>query len=166
MIFNLNLLQAADMDDASSKNSVSGFAFYLAEHHYLDNQLALNSLQEANQEKVSYIEYLSRKKLMESTLIAKATSEYYGLPLCDIKALNSELIPAEYLNLQLVRKRQVLPLFIKANVFFVFSDFLRLLFLPVFLREILHKFDQRFHAFSRKGIINRSANAADRAVSF
>lgn len=107
------------MEEVATQNSVSGFAFYLAENRLLDNQVALDTLQEANEKKLSYIEVLTKKKLLDASLIAKATAEYFGLPFCDITAFNPELIPEDFLNMQLVRKRQVLPLFIKNNILYL-----------------------------------------------
>ena len=70
------------MEESVSKNVLSGFANYLAEHNLLDKQSALNALQQANQAKQSYIEYLIQQKLLEESQVARSTAEYFGLPLC------------------------------------------------------------------------------------
>lgn len=108
------------MEEASySKSVLSGFAYHLAEGKILDKQIALNALQQAAQGKESYIEYLVRKKLVEETQMAKATAEYFGLPLCDINAFNTDLISAEYLNIHLVRKRLALPIIQKGGLLYL-----------------------------------------------
>jgi len=101
------------MDDTPQKSSLSGFAYYLSENNLLNKKQALDALQASAKEKISYIDYLSRHKLLDATVVARATSEYFGLPVCDITAFNRDLIPVEFLNIPLTRKRQVLPLFIK-----------------------------------------------------
>lgn len=107
------------MEDMSSKSSLSGFAYYLAENKLVDRQTGLDVLKKATQEKVSYIDYLIKEKLLDDSQAAKATSEYYGLPLCDISAFNFELIPNEFLNIQIVRKRLALPLFEKNGFLYI-----------------------------------------------
>ncbi len=107
------------MDEMSSASSLSGFAYYLSHNNLLDKQVGLDALRQANADKVSYIDYLVKHKLIDAAIIAKATSEYYGLPLCDIRAFNFELVPSELLNIQIVRKRLVLPLFIKKGFLYL-----------------------------------------------
>jgi type IV pilus assembly protein PilB len=107
------------MEESSSKNVLSGYASYLAELKLLDKQSAINALQQANAAKVSYIEFLISQKLVDESAVAKTTSEYFGLPLCDIAAFNTDLVPSEYLNIQLVRKRLALPLFKKNGLLYI-----------------------------------------------
>lgn len=107
------------MTEISSNNVLSGYAAYLAEHKLLDKQAALNALHQAMQQHKSYIEYLITQKLLDEAQVARTTAEYFGLPLCDIDAFNSDLIPTEYLNIQLVKKHQALPLFKKNGLLYL-----------------------------------------------
>lgn len=107
------------MEETASKNLFSGYAAFLAEQHVIDKQIAFNALQHASINKISYIEYLINNKILDESQVARTTSEYFGLPLCDIKALNLDLIPIEYLNIQLVRKRHALPVFKKHNLLYL-----------------------------------------------
>src|SRR5690348_15180433 len=99
------------METLPSNSSITGFAFYLSENNILRREAALDAVKQAALSKVSYIEYLINQKLIDASIISKAISDYYGLPLCDITALNFDLIPNEFLNIQLVRKRLALPVF-------------------------------------------------------
>lgn len=107
------------MEESSSKSVLSGYAAYLAEQKLLDKDTALNALQQASANGTSYIEHLVKQKLIDEYHVAKTTSEYFGLPLCDISAFNAELIPHEYLNIQLVNKRLALPLFKKSGLLYL-----------------------------------------------
>lgn len=110
------------MEEASSqgsRNILSGYANYLAEQGIIDRQVAQSSLQKASQNKQSYIEYLSRQKLLDDARIAKTTSEYFGLPLCNLRAFEPELIPNEYLNIPLIKKRLALPVFKKNGLLYL-----------------------------------------------
>src|SRR5581483_8646263 len=103
----------------SSRNILSGYAYYLADSGLLDRQLALNALKKAGESKESYIEYLFRQKLLEESRIARCTSEYFGLPLCDISVFDVNLIPSEYINMPFVKKRIALPLFKKHGLLYL-----------------------------------------------
>ena len=60
-----------------------------------------------------------KKKLIDEAQMAKATSEYFGLPLCDINAFNTDIVSTEYLNIHLVRKRLALPVLQKGGLLYL-----------------------------------------------
>ena len=107
------------MTEPSPTSVLSGFAYYLSESGMIVKQVALNALQEANANKESYIEYVAKQKLLGESQLARAAADYFGLPLCDISAFNIDLIPSEYLNIQLVRKKLALPLFKKSGLLYL-----------------------------------------------
>jgi len=107
------------MEDTSSKNILSGFASHLAETALLDKQVAVNALSQALMNKTSYIEYLIKQKILEESLVARATAEYFGLPLCDISGFDHELIPSEYLSFSIVKRKLALPLFQKSGLLYL-----------------------------------------------
>jgi type IV pilus assembly protein PilB len=107
------------MEESSSKKVLSGFATYLSEGQLIDKQIALSALQQSSANKTSYIDYLVKQKIIDETSIARATSEYFGLPFCDMDSFNLDLIPSEYLTIQLVKKQQALPLFKKSGLLYI-----------------------------------------------
>lgn len=107
------------MEESYSKNIISGFADYLAENKVIEKQAGLNALNQAAINKTSYIDYLVKQKLVDETQIAFAAAEYFGLPLCDIQSFNRDLIPSEFLNIQLVKKQMALPLFKKSGLLYL-----------------------------------------------
>src|SRR3990167_7309064 len=106
------------MEKASSKSVLSGFAYYLAECHLLKKEEALQTLQESQKEKISYITYLIKQKHLNELQVSIATAEYFGLPLFDMNSFTKELIPSEHFNMQVVRKHFALPLFKKGNIIY------------------------------------------------
>ena len=106
-------------EDISSRSSLSGFAAFLAKNHQLDHAVAFETLEEANLNKVSYIETIIKKKLLTPAVAARMVAEYFGLPLCDVRAINPDSIPSDLFNLPQVKRRQSLPLFIKEEVLFL-----------------------------------------------
>lgn len=107
------------MESNTSKNIINGYAYYLAEHQLLEKQVALNAFAQASLNKMSYIDYLHKHRLLDDAAIAQSTAEYFGLPLCDIHAFNLDLVPKEHLNIQLVKKHMALPLFKKNGVLYL-----------------------------------------------
>lgn len=107
------------MEESSSKNVLSGYALYLAERNVLDKQAAMDALAQAHEHKTSYIEYLVKHKLADEYKLAYSTAEYFGLPICDINAINTNLIPTEHLNIHLVSKKLALPLFNKGGLLYL-----------------------------------------------
>lgn len=107
------------MEQTSSKNVLSGYAYYLAERKLLDKDAALSALQDATNQKKSYIEYLVKDKQIDEYQVAHLTAEYFGLPVCDIDAINTDAIPTEYLNIQLVKNKRALPLFRKGGLLYL-----------------------------------------------
>ena len=107
------------MEDSSLKNVLNGYAYYLGEHQFLDKKIALNAFEQSLKEKVSFLEFLSKHKILDEMRVAQSASEYFGLPLCDLTAFNHDLIPTEYLNIQLVKKRMALPLFKKHSLIYI-----------------------------------------------
>lgn len=107
------------MEENTPKSVLSGYAYYLAEQHLLEKDDALLALQQASANGTSYIDYLVKQKLVDEYSVAKTTAEYFGLPLCDISAFNAELIPTEYLNIQVVKRRLALPLFKKSGLLYL-----------------------------------------------
>lgn len=107
------------MAEATTKNVLSGFAYYLADSGVIDKQVAINALQQATLSHTSYIDYLVKQKILDEAKVSYATAGYFGLPLCDISAFDIDIIPPEYLNFQLVKRRIALPLFKKSGLLFL-----------------------------------------------
>ncbi len=107
------------MEDSSLKNVLNGYAYFLGEHDFLDKKIAQSAFEVAHRNKVPFIEHLFTNKILDEKRIAQSASEYFGLPLLDLNGFNRDLIPAEYLNIQIARKRIALPLFKKGGVIFI-----------------------------------------------
>jgi len=107
------------MKNQVSSKILSGFARHLSEKHILDEKTALTALQDATDKKIAYIDFLIKQRLLTEVQIATATADYFGLPLCDINAFNIDLIPLQFLNIEFVRRREALPLFIKKGFLYL-----------------------------------------------
>jgi type IV pilus assembly protein PilB len=107
------------MESPSSKSTLSGFASYLADAKLVDKSIAINAVSQAALNSVSYIDYLVTQRILDESQVARATAEYFGLPLCSLSAFDHELVPSEYLNIALVKRKQGLPLFQKSGLLYL-----------------------------------------------
>ena len=111
------------MDEPTDKKMLSGFVAYLSDNRLIDSQVALNAFQQSRTNHTSYIEHLVKQKLLEEMQAAQAASDYFGFPLCDLHAFNPDLVPSEFLNIHLVKRKLALPLFKKNGlVYFAITD--------------------------------------------
>jgi type IV pilus assembly protein PilB len=67
----------------------------------------------------SLIHYLLDNKLADAGSIAQAASQEYGIPVIDLSAFDTDLIPSQYLSEKLATKHHALPLFKRGNRLFV-----------------------------------------------
>ena len=107
------------MVTSGQKNALNAYAFYLAEHNFLSETIALQAFSDSIKEKISFIQYMIKYKILDDANVARSAAEYFGLPLCDIQAVVTDAIPKEYLNLELVKKHLAIPLFKKSSVLFL-----------------------------------------------
>ena len=102
------------------KSLINGFAYHLVEiANLLDIEVATRTLKEAIDAKTSFITYLIANKLIDETQLAAATAEYYGLPFFDLDDYKPDCIPLAFLNMDLVRKRVLLPIYHRKNALYI-----------------------------------------------
>ncbi len=74
---------------------------------------------ESQTNKVSFVTRLVESKKLDALTIAKAASEEFGIPLLDISALDPECCPVKLVDMKLIRRHRVLPVFKRGNRLFV-----------------------------------------------
>lgn len=107
------------MDGITPVSSLSGFAAYLAQSNLLTKQVAMDALTRATQAHVPYVEYLVKHKHIKESVLARATAQYFALPLIDITAVETDKIPQTFLQMQPVKKRQAMPLFKRSGFLYI-----------------------------------------------
>ncbi len=98
---------------------LSGLAKHAVQEGLLDEAKALEALTAARDQKLSFVEYVSKHRLLESLRLAELASTAFGAPLFDLGAFDLESIPLDAVSPELVRKHKVLPLFKRGNRLFV-----------------------------------------------
>ena len=102
-----------------ASTALTGFALFLLQNQLLSEERIRTALMQAPLEKKSFIYYLAEHSLISNEQLPSYVSKYFALPLLDLDAFNTSLIPAELMTLNFVKKRLALPLFKKHGVLYL-----------------------------------------------
>jgi type IV pilus assembly protein PilB len=90
---------------------LNGLSQKLVSDGLLDEQRAIDALQSAVEEKISFTRYLVTNKIVDANRIAMEASKEFGLPVFDLDALDPESIPRDIVDEKLIKKHHALPLY-------------------------------------------------------
>ncbi|TVQ93669.1 MAG: type IV-A pilus assembly ATPase PilB [Chromatiaceae bacterium] len=101
----------------------AGLARRLVRDALLSEQQALAAHAEAVRKRMPFVQFLVEQKLLDSRSIAVAASQEFGVPLLDLRAMDSGDLPLGLVDEKLIRKHRVLPLHRRGNqLFLAISD--------------------------------------------
>lgn len=103
----------------SDRIYIGGLARRLVLDGLITEEAVRKHLTEANNSKRPLVTHLVEQNVLDSQTIALTASEEFGVPLFDINALNTELIPKGLVDEKLIRKHHALPIFKRGNKLFV-----------------------------------------------
>ncbi|MDA7085151.1 type IV-A pilus assembly ATPase PilB [Pseudomonas sp. SA3-5] len=98
---------------------LTGLARQLVNADLLDERAAAQAQAQALRNKIPLVSYLVQNKLASSRAVAEIASEQFGVPLCDLKAIDKDSQPHELVSEKLCRQHRVLPLYRRGNKLFV-----------------------------------------------
>ncbi len=98
---------------------LSGLSKRLIADGLLDQDAALQALNQSKKQKVPFALHLVDNKIVDAKSIALAASDEFGTPIIDLEAFNTESIPTDLVDQKLIRKHHSLPLFRRGNRLFV-----------------------------------------------
>jgi type IV pilus assembly protein PilB len=102
---------------------ITGLARRLVADKLLDREAAIAACAGAEHAKLALVRHLVKNRLLDSSSIALAAANEFGLPLFDIGAFDPARIPLDSVDAKLIRKHNVLPLLKKGNrLFLAVSD--------------------------------------------
>jgi len=99
--------------------NLTGLARQLVNADLLDERAAGQAQAQALRNKIPLVSYLVQNKLASSRAVAEIASEQFGVPLCDLKAIDKDSQPHELVSEKLCRQHRVLPLYRRGNKLFV-----------------------------------------------
>ena len=90
---------------------ITGLARCLVARKLLSEQAAEAAIKAAHDAGQSFVQHLAHNRILNTSAIAKAASQEFGLPLMDLDTFDYKSIPAETIDQKLMFKHQVLPLY-------------------------------------------------------
>jgi type IV pilus assembly protein PilB len=103
------------MLQSSPITKLSGLPYRLVQDKLLSEKDAQCALEESAKQKISFVQHLVTKKLLNSRELAVSASLEFGAPLLDLNALDLQAAPVSLVEEKLMRKHHVLPLFKRGN---------------------------------------------------
>lgn len=104
------------MTDTTVTSNLTGFARYLVTNQGLNERDVNAAVLAAANNNTSLILQLCQTLPNRADELARAVSQFFGLPLVELDEIDQQKIPQQYLNMQAVREDLALPLFIEDGV--------------------------------------------------
>lgn len=99
--------------------TLTGLARQLVTAELLDERTAAQANAQAVRNKIPLVSYLVQNKLATSRAVAEIAAEQFGVPYCDLNAIDKESQPRDIVSEKLCRQHRVLPLYRRGNKLFV-----------------------------------------------
>lgn len=99
--------------------TLTGLPRRLVEQGLIDHHVAENILRDTKAEKRSFVSIAVQQNPSLANDISWVASEEFGLPVLDLGTFDFEVAPSDIVNLGLIEKHRILPLFKRGNRLFV-----------------------------------------------
>jgi len=103
----------------SEAPNLTGLARQLVNAALLSESAATQAQAQALRNKIPLVSYLVQNKLTTSKAVAEVAAEQFGVPFCDLSAIEKESQPRDLISEKLIRQHRVIPLFRRGNKLFV-----------------------------------------------
>jgi type IV pilus assembly protein PilB len=110
---------AASKNNMAAKIKLNGLPRKLVDDGLLEEDAAINALETARKEKISFTQYLVSNNILSANNIAMEASKEFGLPIFDIDAIDPDTIPRDVVDEKLIQKHRALPLYKRGNRLYV-----------------------------------------------
>lgn len=107
------------MSTPATEFHFSGITKCLIQSGFISESEARTHLQESGKKNLSLVSYLVSNKVVSARAIASIASTEFGVPYFELDAIDLKTLPVKLINEKLIRKHQVLPLFIRGKTIFV-----------------------------------------------
>lgn len=94
---------------------MGGLARRLVSDNLIEEPAAIAAMEAASAENLPFVTQLVSDKLVDSSAIAIAAAEEFGAPLLDLDAYDTQYIPQHLIDIKLIKRHNVLPLFRRGN---------------------------------------------------
>ncbi|MFK5894235.1 MAG: type IV-A pilus assembly ATPase PilB [Pseudomonadota bacterium] len=102
---------------------LSGLARQVVQQQLIPEEDVTKALEAAKKEKLTFVQYIVRKKMVKALDVAMLASKEFGVPLLDIASLELDTDVVSLIKEQLIVKHHALPIYKRANkLFLAISD--------------------------------------------
>ena len=100
-------------------SNLNGLARRLVAENILDEATAENACAQSSKNNKTLLGWLIKNESLDSTALAAAAAEEFGIPLIDISAFNLGQAPLSLVSEALIEKHEAMPLYLRGNQLFV-----------------------------------------------
>lgn len=94
---------------------LAGLARQVVQQQLISEEQASKALEAAKKEKITFVQYVVRNKIVKALELATLASKEFGVPLFDISCMELDSDVVSLVKEQLITKHHALPLFKRAN---------------------------------------------------
>ena len=99
--------------------NISGLARRLVCDQLIEGSQAASATEAARSLKISFVSHVVASGLLDGHSIAVAAADEFSVPLLDLLAFNLQYCPDKLIDIKLIRRHKVLPLYQRANSLFL-----------------------------------------------
>jgi len=107
------------MATPNAANTLNGLALRLVRDNLLSTAEAEQLQNKAQSQKKLFVSYLVESNKLNAATVARAASIEFGVPMMDIDAIDPEILPKGVVDLKIIERHQVLPIFKRGTRLFV-----------------------------------------------
>ncbi len=107
------------MAKPAKKLALGGLPKRLVLDGLLDEEQAIDAVQQAQKKRTPIVSWLVEKNLVDGKKIASSASVEFGLPVFDLGAFDFEYAPKDIISAELIEKHHAIPLYKRGNRLFV-----------------------------------------------
>ena len=111
------------MATLNPKSNLGGLARCLIQRGVLAEEAAGQHFEMALRNRVPFVSYLVKERILAPRDVAEIASQDFGIPLFDLDVMDPDLVPRGLVDEKLIRNHQALPLYRRGNrLFLAMSD--------------------------------------------
>ncbi len=103
----------------SSSTNLMGLARQVVDAGLLDENKALEAVQQAKRNQIPLVTWLVQNKLIKSRALMELAADQFGIAYFDLNAIDANVFPKDLINERLARQYRVLPLFKRGSKLFI-----------------------------------------------
>ena len=109
----------AATNEQTNPNHLSGLPRRFVEDGLLNETVVIDAVKQAKKEKQTFVDYLVEHNILCAELIAHTAAHDFGIPLLDLEAFDTSLIPKEMATEKMLNAYNAMPLYFHAKHLYV-----------------------------------------------